>query len=370
MKTGFSPANTLGVIVCYTNKQKRPPFSEAPYFQALSREGKKLGIQVLVFNPKEINWKTRNVLGWYVLENGQWLTGIKPIPTLIYDRCYYVDSRHYLEYKPFVMRIAQDPQIRLLGRALGGKMQTYELLKKNPDIKPYLPLTIRYQHPNDVIRFIQDHSSALIKPNGGSHGRGVVAITRHAQGYLVRGRSKWNKPFQILIKDQEQLVSWIKQFIQDTRYIIQPFLPLTTPDRRPFDLRILVQKNERREWETTGIAVRTGHPNMITSNLHGGGQALSLRPFIDQHFPTERVSSILEKIQSISRIVPPYIEQQHGPLLELGLDVGIDVHGNVWLIEVNSKPGRAIFIKTGELAIRRRAVQLPMCYAHSLLIGI
>jgi hypothetical protein len=144
---------------------------------------------------------------------------------------------------------------------------------------------------------------------------------------------------------------------------------LTTPDHRPFDIRILVQKNEHSQWETTGMAVRTGKPNMITSNLHGGGQALTFRPFIDRYYSKETVKKILSKIEWVSAFVPPFIEQHHGQLIELGIDVGIDRDGNVWILEVNSKPGRTIFLRTGEKKIRQRAVQLPMFYAHSLLQG-
>jgi hypothetical protein len=360
---------TLGIIVCYSHKAKRPPFSEASYFRQLAEEGKPFGISVTVFSPKEINWKTRTVPSWSLNADGRWHHSVQPLPSLIYDRCYYLDSRHYLEYKPYVQRIIQDPHIRLLGRALGGKYQTYEILKQNAEIQPFLPLTIRYQTPQDVIRFLHEHSSVLIKPNGGSHGRGVVAITRMSRGFEVRGRSRSNHAFQYVIKNEEQLKLWVQTFIKDTRYIIQPYLKLYTPDHRPFDLRILVQKNEHREWETTGMALRLGKVDSITSNLHGGGQATSLLPFLNQNYPQHQVPDILKKIETVSSIVPPFIEKHHGPLVELGLDVGIDRQGHVWLLEVNSKPGRSVFLKTGELEIRRRAVRLPMLYARSLLMG-
>ncbi len=360
---------TLGIIVCYTHNAKGPPFSEAAYFRQLAEEGNRFGISVTVFSPRQINWKTRTVPSWSIDANGQWQHSVQPLPSLIYDRCYYLDSRHYLAYKPYVQRIVEDPHIRLLGRALGGKYQTFEILKKSAEIKPFLPLTIRYQTPQDVIRFLHVHSSVLIKPNGGSHGRGVVAITRMGHGFDVRGRSRFNHAFHHVIKNEEQLKMWVKTFIQDTRYIIQPYLKLHTSDRRPFDLRILVQKNEHGQWETTGMALRIGKADSITSNLHGGGQAVSLRPFLDQNYPRHLVPDILKKIEKVSSIVPPFIEKHHGPLVELGLDVGIDLKGHVWLLEVNSKPGRSVFLKTGELEIRRRAVQLPMLYARSLLMG-
>ncbi|MBA4541610.1 MULTISPECIES: YheC/YheD family protein [Thermoactinomyces] len=356
----------LGIIVCYGKTEKMPPFSEAPFFSQLAVEGESLGIEVCVFNPQLVHWKTRTVPCW-IVENGRWKMAVKPLPSLIYDRCYYHTTEHYLRYKPYVLKLANDPHIRLLGRALGGKWQTYEILKQHKEIAPYLPHTIFYRSSHDVLAFLQNQPSALIKPNGGSHGRGVVAITKHPPGYLIQGRTQANKLFYRQLKTVQELETWIQNFIGRTRYIIQPLLPLMTPDQRPFDVRILVQKNEERNWETTGMAVRTGKPNSITSNLHGGGQAVAFRPFLQKHYAQETIFKIQETIQFLSSIVPRFIEQQHGPLVELGIDVGIEPSGRIWILEVNSKPGRAVFLRTGEINIRRRAVQLPIRYAHSLL---
>jgi hypothetical protein len=81
------------------------------------------------------------------------------------------------------------------------------------------------------------------------------------------------------------------------------------------------------------------------------------------------VPSILDRLETVSHLIPPFIEKHHGPLVELGIDVGVDRQGNVWILEVNSKPGRTIFTKTGELDIGKRSVQLPIYYARALLMG-
>jgi hypothetical protein len=217
MKTPASTALILGVIVCYSQTGKYPPFSEAPFFLQLAKEGKMLGLDIFVFNPRHVNWNTRTVTGWHVTPENRWATSRKPLPSLIYDRCYYLNSEHYMKYKPFVQKLAQDTRIRLLGRALGGKLQTYEMLKQNPAFASFLPLTIRYQSPHNVIRFLRERKEALIKPNGGSHGRGVVAISRTPEGFWVRGRTQGNQPFESRIPSEEGLAHWLDQFTQNTR---------------------------------------------------------------------------------------------------------------------------------------------------------
>ena len=43
------------------------------------------------------------------------------------------------------------------------------------------------------------------------------------------------------------------------------------------------------------------------------------------------------------RLAAAIEEANRAPLGELGLDMGIDTHGQVWMFEANSKPGRSIF---------------------------
>lgn len=364
-----SQPHTLGIIVSLVQKKKSPPFSEEAFFRQLAQEGEKFGIEIVVFHPQMVHWKMRLVTCWH-LRQGRWQLTKRPIPTLIYDRCYYVDSAHYRRLKPYVKRIENDPTVRLLGKALGGKLQTYQILKQNDKLFPYLPPTIPIHSTTEVVTFFkqQNIQHLLLKPNGGSHGCGVIVITHQNHGYLVRGRTKKNQPFVHWFSTNEMLEQWLTQFIGSTRYIAQPFLSLHTPDDyRPFDVRILVQKNERKEWEITGMAIRTGKPHTITSNLHGGGEAYSIKPFLENYYSQEVVTWLLNQIEWISQEVPRFIEQHHGPLLELGIDIGIDTTAQIWILEVNSKPGRSIFLKTGDLEIRQRAVQLPILYAHALL---
>ncbi|WP_177167979.1 YheC/YheD family protein [Marininema mesophilum] len=359
----------MGVIVCRLNDQT-PPFQEKSYYRQLTQEGAPLGIQVIVFCPLDVDWQTRSVNGWrYNPDTGRWRTDRYPLPPLIYDRCYYSDSRQYQKYKPQVVRLANDPTIQFLGRPLGGKLPNHEMLVKNSNLLPYLPQTLRYTSFNDIRTFLQDYNSVLIKPNGGSHGRGVAAIFPNGSEYVIRGRSPRNQPFQIRLHKEPSLQDWVNRFTNGVRYVIQPFLQLDTRDKRPFDLRILVQKDEHGKWATTGMAVRTGTVGSLTSNLHGGGKAERAIPFVQEHFP-HQANQILATVHFLSKEVPLQIEREHGRLLELGLDAGIDREGQVWLLETNSKPGRSVFLLTGEKNVRIQSVRRPILYARSLAKGL
>ncbi|MBO2533699.1 MAG: hypothetical protein CW342_12640 [Thermoactinomycetaceae bacterium] len=356
---------TLGIIVCTVRRS--PPFLEAGFFKRLALEGRRLGIGLLIFSPKQVDWNRRRVKGWtYSPEENRWVAGEHPLPSLVYDRCFYTHSSQYREYKPFVMRLDQDPHVQLLGRGLVGKWDTHKILSRNASLRPHLPDTQRWEGPEKALSFLRHHRNIVIKPNGGSHGRGVAAIKQTESGYLVHGRTRENRCFHLSFSDEAALKRWLIRFVGTTRYVMQPYLRLNTPDGRPYDLRMLIQKNERGEWVTTGMAIRTGKPHTLTSNLHGGGRAERAVPFLLRHFRRDQVEGILKKIRWLAAVVPPHIERHHGRLLELGLDVGIDTDGRVWLLEVNSKPGRSVFILTGQKDVYRRATLLPIRVAHAI----
>lgn len=358
---------TVGVIVCMKNKNQIPPFFETEFYRQLAEEAAALQLNLIVFNPKEVDWSRRRVKAWFFHPSKRWISKSAPLPNLIYDRCHYVTHSQYKKYQPYVKRLQNDPEIRLLGRALGGKIQTHEILQKNELIAEYLPETEFYTSPDTVQEMLRKHHRALIKPNGGSHGIGVVGISEEINGYTLRGRDQKNQPFRKFIFNWPMLAKWLKGFIGNNRYVVQQYLPLVTKDGNPFDIRTLLQKNENQTWVRTGLAVRMGKPSSITSNLHGGGKAKKIEPFLEENFSTQQIKEIWKQIDLLSQSVPQFIESNHGPLVELGLDLGIDPDGKIWILEVNSKPGRSVFLRIGDLKTRRRAIQLPMLYANSLL---
>lgn len=359
----------LGILACSTNHH--PPFAERAYYEQLTKVGKSLGVAIVVFSPRRIDWRTRQVHGYvYSPALKQWYAHTTVLPSVIYDRCFYVSSAHYERYRPFVQKLRRDPQTELLGVPLKGKWQLAQLIRHSEQLSRYFPHTERYVNPGSARAFIQRYRALVAKPSAGSHGRGIVAVMHHkASGrYLIFGRTKENTPLSQTCDTLDQTLAWLHRFIGPNRYLLQPYLKLRTPNHLPFDIRILMQKDERHAWQTTGIAVRTGRLHSLTSNLHGGGRAVKFRPFLLQlPFEPHVLKRIEQDIRVIKEQLPPLIERKHGRLCELGIDVGIDVEGRVWLLEVNSKPGRQVFRQAGEREMYLAAIRRPVLYANALL---
>lgn len=350
---------TLGIIAYCKGSQ----FMEKGYYQQLALIGRKMGIRVFVFSPKQVDYIRRQATG-YEYTQGIWKQGTFPLPAFIYDRCFIGAS--YRHYKPFIEKLQNDPQITFLGRGLSGKWQVHQILSKSPELARWLPET-QFLSMAKLEEILIEQKSAIIKPAAGTHGIGVVRITAAANHYVATGRGKGNQPFQRRFGSLSQLQQFITHFTAGRKFLLQPYLSLHTPNGTPFDVRVLVQKNGQGAWEVTGKAVRLGDKNNITSNLHGGGKAVALDHFLADIFPPQLQQQIESEIDSLIDVLPGFLEEHHGRLVELGVDIGIDKYGRVWIIEVNSKPGRTVFRQIADRTARLRSFSQPVRYAHYLM---
>ncbi|MGE5704258.1 MAG: YheC/YheD family protein [Clostridia bacterium] len=348
-------------IIAYCNG---PTFTEKDFYRHLTLAGRQLGIRVFVFSPRQVDFETRTTIG-YEFEDGAWMTRTFDLPKLIYDRCFMGPA--YRHYKPFIEKLQNDPTIRFMGRGLSGKWQVYQMLEKLPELSHWLPDT-RPLMIHDLVDRLNAGQPVIIKPMSGTHGYGVVRIQKRQNRFEALGRSRrTNVPFRRIFADTTGVKNFVQTFTVGAKFLIQPYLSLSTPDGTPFDIRVLVQKDGTGTWQTTGKAVRLGNKQSITSNLHGGGRAVALPSFLSRYFPSEQQTKIEAEIDALVSLLPPALEEHHGTLFELGIDIGVDSKGKVWLIEVNSRPGRAVFKQIHDKTARIHSVTQPVKYANYLM---
>jgi glutathione synthase/RimK-type ligase-like ATP-grasp enzyme len=352
----------LGIMHCKTSSSL--PFGESKYFRELTILGWKYGITVYTFCPKEVRWSDRTVLGYeYSSTHRKWEQKRFPLPKAIYDRCFYGSSKHFQSYQPAVKKL-RDAGIQFLGYGLKGKWQVHEILSKIPSMVPYLPGSRIVWKASDIQKEWSDQP-VVIKPKAGSQGKGIYRLELTGKGISMTGRDPRNRSVhQNFTMDQAS--GWLRKILSPGRYIVQPYLNLTTKDHRAFDIRSLVQKNGKGEWSLTGMAVRCGKPRSLTSNLHGGGDVYPVEPFLKEQFGHQAVE-ITNQLRSLSIEVCEALEKEHGRLVEVGVDLGIDRSGRIWLLEANSKPGRAVFRKITDVSSSRTSVESIIAYAKNLL---
>ncbi|NMO95509.1 YheC/YheD family protein [Paenibacillus lemnae] len=360
---------TLGVMVC--RREGTPPFTDREYLKNLCLASSRLGLRVFVFFPDHI--KTGNdgipessVTG-LIYRQGRWEEDTFPFPDLIYDRCLSKNASESLAVRHALTAAAVSSRI-LWSRGLPGKQKVYEHLQRNPSLLPHLPHTLTYTGTASLRKALQCFRGELfMKPSSGSHGSHTLYVNTTGEKPWVQGRKRDNSMFRLILHDKD-LFPWIQRFTGQRTFLIQPFLQLTCKDGSPFDIRVLVQKNETGRWNITGSALRKGSPDGLTSNLHGGGSAVPVLPFLQSQFGLPVSAEITDLIEHLSAQIPPLLENGFGRLGELGIDFGVDRMGKVWLLEVNSKPGRQAFTHTRDIPAAKLSVMNPLRYARYLLL--
>lgn len=332
-------------------------------------------IYAYVFGLQEMRSKTgsKSTLRGYVMQkkNGvvKWQMRDVPYPDVVYDQ---IVSRKF-ERLPDVAAMKLE-LVKTLGNSYFNpgffdKWQVHQWLTEHEMTRSYLPTTIRHQDPNKTAAFLEQHKQVYMKPIHGSLGVGIIKVLRLADGryyYQIKGQKGIQT--QGYAQSAKELLKNLKKRLAKRSYIVQEALHLQTYLERPFDIRILMQKGKNGKWIRTKAVCRIAQSGDITSNLSTGGEALPLLKMLKEIYPgKEDVKKIQRKIRSLVNTVPSVMEQVSGMHLgEMGLDIGIDYRGNVWIIEVNSKPWKKPVTEQGSMEIVMESFRRPLLYGKYL----
>jgi len=353
----------LGVLAIYLSKSR---LEELAFFRKLSLEGSKLGVQVEVFTPQDVTGDTTVRTLTYDPHIKKWTRRQTTLPPVIYDRCRYraVENYHVLQ----AFRKKHDNLI-FLSRPLANKWNMHQILSEVEMIRPYIPYTVRYSSTQELLKVLKKYKLIYVKPKNGTGGRGILRIEQLGSDlFLMQGRNLQRTIIAPYRATEKQLIVKLHTMELSADYVVQQGIDLTLKDGRVHDYRLLIQKNGSGQWEVTGCAGRIGPHRSITSNLHGGGSAVSLDTMLSHRFASaEKIETIKKEMNNFAYKLSSFLETRFGKLVELGMDIAVDPNGQIWLLEVNPKPSREVFQRIGQKATYRKAVTRPLEYALWML---
>lgn len=77
----------------------------------------------------------------------------------------------------------------------------------------------------------------------------------------------------------------------------------------------------------------------------------------------ERADKAMRAAEKLGIEAAAYLEDSFGALCELALDLAIDREGKIYVLEVNPKPAREVFARSGDNSTYRKALVRPLEYA-------
>ncbi|MCL6516243.1 MAG: YheC/YheD family protein [Alicyclobacillus sp.] len=361
---------TIGILCNPVWNEKRHTLrwtKQVPALEKLVQAGQRLGAFVYVFGIQDVDFNRGTVLG-YVFRNGAWRPAQLPLPDSIYDQVVSRRLERDKKYQAKRARLSKMYANRIFNDGFFDKWKVHEWLWQDRQTRNLVPYSERFTTEGQAIAFIKRHAVTFIKPVHGSLGVGIVRVTREADGsyrYEVRHRTGRT---QNRAATAEAVVEALRRRLRQSPHLLQQGIPVARYRERPFDIRIVLQRDGSGEWKRTKMFARVARSGEFTANLASGGEALPVDAVLREAFSApERRRRARRLIRRAASLVAAAIEQQCGkPLGELGVDLAVDESGSVWVLEVNSKPWKASSTDKGRQDLVDLSFLRPMEYAIRL----
>lgn len=101
-----------------------------------------------------------------------------------------------------------------------------------------------------------------------------------------------------------------KKLANNKEYIIQQGIHLSTYQGRPYDIRVLVQKNGKGQWHMTGMGIRVAGEQSITTHVPQGGYIQSVDTVFHETFGNELTEKWKHKTALLTTKIAQHIEKR------------------------------------------------------------
>ncbi|MBP1761027.1 MAG: hypothetical protein H6Q64_569 [Firmicutes bacterium] len=347
----------IGIAANLKPDRSKPFGMQSFFIRQLIEQAQSMGAVCFAFSMKDLDLIKAQVRG-FTCHNNVWVKGLYPLPDVIYPRC----NSEFNRYS--VRQSLQKMGVRYFNPPGIGKWGTYKTLIQNSRLVKYLPDTRLINSFSDLNEMLNKYHHVYMKPITGSQGKNIIKVSQSVRPksyeyqYHINQRQISEKAGSL-----QELERKLRSFMGTKRYLVQQQINLLRKDGCIMDLRVMTQKNRNGNWMVTGDAFRIGKSGSITSNISGGGSVGDVQTLLNHYFDKTQVREIMNDIDFLALETARTLETRLGPTGELGIDIGVDQHGKIWLIEANLKPARKIFSLMKDNESRLLSVRRPIEYS-------
>jgi len=314
---------------------------------------------VVAFSPRSMSTKDSCAYGlyWNPLASA-WTFGQLPIPSVMHRRSFQTEDQ-------VIQEMCVKTGIRCFNSRRYNKLELYRLLSEDPAFTPHLPETIEVNHSSKVISLVERYRSVILKPAALSRGRGILFISQTRGGLEVMDCRVETAP-QWRELPRRSLDRLVQHELAPAFYICQQRIELALIDGKPFDIRVVMQRDTKGEWACNGIECRLAGYGRLVTNIATGGLALSLSEAVRRSFGRKLdPSEVTARVETIAHQLCRVLDKTGESFGEFGIDVALDSDGHEWIIEANVLPTFKGFV-TLDYACYQRLLAAPLLYANWL----
>ncbi|MFB5265769.1 YheC/YheD family protein [Paenibacillus enshidis] len=248
---------------------------------------------------------------------------------------------------------AQENNARQQLATLGSKWSKTKFLLKNPTLRKYVPDTSLYSY-DALLQMLNKHKVVYVKPVKGTSGNGVIKVVKHNNTKFAYHAGTSPRSFATY----KEMFTSLEQTKYKGEHIVQKGIDLLTYKGLIFDLRIMVQKNEKKQWEVTAYIGRLAHPKKAVTNFHNGGTPMPLEALLRSYLSEDKNTKYIQSLKDLGFRIATEFHKSYPKFMEIGIDFGLDSSLKPWIIEVNTRPDAYIFDQLKDKKMFQRVIFL------------
>ncbi len=213
-----------------------------------------------------------------------------------------------------------------------GKYKRWKYLYALEDVKNHLPIT-RIYLPRNLYKFLRLWRIIFLKPNKSESGEGVMKIQKEGHHLYVHYQD-----IQYVFEHSREFDQWLTPMRRNRLFLMQQGINLARINGNPVDIRAIIQLNKSGMWELTGIYARMAKAGFSITNIEAGGQRVPIQEYLHAVEKDPHIQNIyMSKMEKVAVNVGNALGKQFRNTV-YGVDLGIDITGKIWIIEVNTQP--------------------------------
>ncbi|SFB54149.1 YheC/D like ATP-grasp [Cohnella sp. OV330] len=245
-----------------------------------------------------------------------------------------------------------------LKQTVSSKLIKTELLRGGK-LGKHVPLTVPFTR--DRLRsMLGKRGMVYVKPDSGSQGIGIMRVERTPNSLYRYQIGTERHEFG----SYEEMYRSMRRWTIQRRHLIQQGVRVLRHEGRPFDFRIMTQKNAAGRWIDTGIAGRVAHPGKIVSNGSQGGTIYEAGRLLRPAAGRTGTARIIGRMRRLALLAAGRFGREYPAMNELGIDIAVDRRLKPWILEVNTRPDPCPFAKLEDRTAIRRIVRYGRRYGR------
>jgi YheC/D like ATP-grasp len=284
------------------------------------------------FHLKDIDFDNLQVKGdKFHKDTGEWKEGVFPIPDVVYMQC----SANREDIK----RIENVIGHNVFNSFIFDKWQGWNLLNNDKELRGHLPNTQLFHNNIDLINFLNKYhyKDVILKPIFGYSSEGIFRIKFQENKKIQLFHKQGLKMEMQEFPNYTEFWNFLSLNIHYGSYIIQQSIETIKQRENVSDIRLNMNKNSKGQWEVSLLLFRVATNSSIVIPL--SISVFTLDNFMKSSiYKKEKMGDIEKSILDLGHKICHAFDKSGYHMADLGIDIGMDENGHLWIFEVNPLP--------------------------------